>query len=53
MSRVVAYVRLLDDVTDMTDDEPDESFEDEEVLARVDELCRRFRERVREVGGRQ
>lgn len=47
-----AYVRLLDKVAESTDREPDTSFEDEEVLARVDQLCLRFCERVRAASGR-
>jgi hypothetical protein len=43
-----AFARLLESVTASTDREPDESFDDEDVLAKGEELCRRFRERVRE-----
>jgi hypothetical protein len=52
LSERSAYVQLLDKVADSTDEEPDTSFADEEVLVRVDELCLRFCERVRGASGR-
>lgn len=48
-----AFVRLLESVTAITDREPAASFDDEEVLAKGEELCRRFRDRVREASGQQ
>jgi len=52
LSERSAYVQLLDKAAESTDKEPDTSFVDEEVLARVDEQCLRFCERVRGANGR-